>query len=202
VEKRLDHVVSGLDGAQKNGIPIIAAPNQISNVQSGGLDVGALLGGIAEGQGSSKGEGEKGIAGDIANQIAGGGVPGLDEIIGGLDKQNQSGAKNQSITQEQGQTKEKGESNKQDQASARNGGGQDQASARNGGGQGLAIQVASTTILEANGQQIKTEIIKEVGTQSAAAAPAEGRPTPPPASPIGDLKATVRTAIISVQCWF
>jgi hypothetical protein len=191
VEKRLDHVVSGLDGAQKNGIPIIAAPNQISNVQSGGLDVGALLGGIAEGQGSSKGEGEKGIAGDIANQIAGGGVPGLDEIIGGLDKQNQSGAKNQSITQEQGQTKEKGESNKQDQASA-----------RNGGGQGLAIQVASTTILEANGQQIKTEIIKEVGTQSAAAAPAEGRPTPPPASPIGDLKATVRTAIISVQCWF
>jgi hypothetical protein len=134
-----------------------------------GLDASALLGGLAQGQASSKGESDKATAGDIANQIAGGGSPGLNQIIEGLDKQNEGGAKNQSITQEQGQAKEKGEPKKQEQ-------GNGQA----GGKEGLAIQIEKTTLLEANGQQIKTEIIKEVGTQSAAAAPAEERPTPPP----------------------
>jgi hypothetical protein len=187
VEKRLDHVVSGLDAAQKNGIPIIEVPTPISNAQGGGLDVGGLLGGISEGQGSSKGAAEKADAGNIANQIAGEGLPGLDAIIGGLDKQNQNGAKNRNSTQEQGQAKEKGETK-----------GQDQTNAQNGGEAGLAIQIGKTTIQEANGQQIKTEVVKEVGTQSAAVAPAEGRQTPPPASPAADLKATVRTTSISV----
>jgi hypothetical protein len=201
VEKRLEHAVSGLEGAQKNGIPTIEATNQIGNAQSGGLDVGALLGGIAQGQESSTGESEKATAGNIANQIAGGGSTGLDQIISGLNGQKQSGAKNQSITQEQGQAKEKGETN-----------GKDQVSAQKGGGEGLAVQVEKTTILEANGQQIKTEIIKEVGTQSTVGVPAEERQTPAPApmlemapeakpskSPAEGLKATVYITFILAQ---
>jgi hypothetical protein len=173
MEKRLEHVVSGLDGAQKNGLPIIQATNPISNAQSGGLDVGAILGGLAEGGGSSKPESGKANAGDIANQIAGGGSPGLDQIIGGLNKENQSGAKNQSIAQEQGQTKERGGINGKPQTGAQS------------DGAGVPIQIEKTTIVEANGQQITTEIIKEVGS-GAKAAP----PPPPPA----EVKPTVRTA--------
>jgi hypothetical protein len=162
VEKRLEHAVSG-------------------------LDAGALLGGLAQGQANSKGESDKANAGDIANQIAGGGSPGLSQIIGGLNKQNEGGAKNQSITQEQGQAKEKGEPKEQEQ-------GNGQA----GGKDGLAIQVEKTTLLEANGQQVKTEIIKEVGTQSAAAAPAEERPTPPPA-PMPEMSPETKSSATPVE---
>jgi hypothetical protein len=173
VEKRLEHVVSGLDRAQKNALPIIQATNPISNAQSGGLDVGAILGGLAQGGGSSKSESGKANAGDIANQIAGGGSPGLDQIISGLNKENQSAAKNQSIAQGQGQAKETGDINGKAQAGAQN------------GGAGVLIQIEKTTIVEANNQQITTEIIKEVRPGAKAAPP----PTPP-----AEVKATVRTA--------
>lgn len=169
----MEHVVSGLDGAQKNGLPIIQAPNSINNAQSGGLDASAILGGLAQGGGSSNSGSSKPNAGDIANQIAGGGSPGLDQIISGLNKENQSGAKNQSIAQGQGQAKEKGDINGKAQAGAQN------------GGAGLAIQIETTTITEANGQQITTEIIKEVGSGAKAAPP----PPPPPA----EVKASVCT---------
>jgi hypothetical protein len=167
-----------------------------------GLDVGALLGGLAQGQASSKGESGKASAGDIANQIAGGGSQGLDQIIGGLNKQNEDGAKNQSITQEQGQAKDKGDNKEQEQGSG-----------QAGGKEGLAVQIEKTTLLEANGQQIATELIKVVVTHSTLAAPAEGKPTPPPApmpemapeakssaTPV-EVKATVCTMYLLTKCF-
>lgn len=72
-----------------------------------------MLDGIAQGQGSGQGQsvpgagvggvGSNDIAGDIANQIAGGGSAGLNQILGGLDGQTQSFPKNQSASQEQSQ---------------------------------------------------------------------------------------------------
>ena len=162
--KRMEHVVSGIKGI------VDRAPN-------GGLDAGAILDGIANDQGGENAK-SNANAGDIANQVAGGGSPSLDQIISGLDTKTPAGAKNQSRTPEQGQVTEK-ELLKEE----------GKGSAQSASGNGLVIEVGQTTIKEANGQEIKTEIVKEVGQTPAAEAsaktsiesiPAEVRPTPPP----------------------
>jgi hypothetical protein len=153
---RMEHLVSGIDGIQGSAME---RRTVVDRAQSGGVDAGALLNSIAQGQ--EKGEsGTKAgnIGGDIANQIAGGGSPGIGQIIDGLTEQNQAGAKNQSTSPARDQTKENAPLK-----------GQDATNAQNGGGQGLAIQIEQTTVTEANGQQIKTERVKEVGTPSLAA---------------------------------
>jgi hypothetical protein len=157
------------------------------------VDVSALLNGIAEGQGNSQNQEPKpntsNIGADLANPIAGGGSPSIDQIIGGLAGQGQGVAKNQSASQEQGQKGASAESNAKEQGAALEKGAQ-QGTAQNSGGNGRLIQIEQTTVTEANGQQIKTEVIKDVGQQSAAPAPAqlppqappvEAKPTPPPA---------------------
>lgn len=177
-------MVAGIEGAQGinvegPGLPAIVARNP--------LDAGALLNGIAQGQESNAGGNNKpstgSIGGDIANQIAGGGSPGIDQIIGGINGQSQTGAKNQGALQEQGQAKGKG-----------GGIAGGQAGAQNGAGNGLAIQIEKTTIVEANGQQISTQVIKDAGKPSAAPEPiqaaptaplVEVQPTPPPAPMAG-----------------
>jgi hypothetical protein len=162
---RMEHLVSGIGGIQGSAME---RRTVVDRAQSGGLDAGALLNSIAQGQ--EKGEsGPKtgNVGGDIANQIAGGGSPGIGQIIDGLTGQNQVGAKNQSTPPAQNQAKENAPPK-----------GHDVANAQNGGGQGLAIQIEQTTVTEANGQQMKTEIVKEVGTPSIA----EVQSTPAPSS--------------------
>jgi hypothetical protein len=164
-------VVAGIEGAQginveEPGLPAIVARNP--------LDANALLNGILQGQENNAGGNNKpssgSIGGDIANQIAGGGSPGLDQIVGGINGQSQASAKNESALQEQGQAKGKGESIA---------GGQ--AGAQGGAGNGLAIQIEKTTIVEANGQQISTQVVKDAGKPSAAPAPIQAAPVAPPA---------------------
>jgi hypothetical protein len=161
-------VVAGIEGAQGNNVEGIAIPAVVARNP---LDAGALLNGLAQGQENNAGGKNKpstgDIGGDIANQIAGGGSPGIDQVVSGLKEQGQAGAKNQSTSQESGKTK--GENNAGSQGGA-----------QNGVGNGLAIQIEKTTIVEANGQQIQTEVIKEVGKQSAAPAPVEAAPAVPP----------------------
>jgi hypothetical protein len=175
----VDNLVSGIDRAQDN--------------KSGGLDAGALLNGIAQGQGDSQKQGPKpntgNIGGDIANEIAGGGSSSIDQIIGGLNRPGQGVAKNQSISQEEGQTRASEQNNAKEGGAALEKG-QQQEVAQSNIGNGRIIQIEQTIVTEANGQQIKTEIIKDVGKPSAGpgpaqiphqAPPADAKPTPPPA---------------------
>jgi hypothetical protein len=158
---------------------LVAGSDRVSENKSSGLDVGALLDSIAQGQGNSQAQSPKPDIGDvgaeIANQVTGGGSLNTNQIIGGLSAQDQGAAKNQSTSQEQGNALGKSPQ---------------QGNAQNNGGNGRIIQIEQTIITEANGQQIQTEIIKDVGQPSAATAPAkippqatpaEARPTPPPA---------------------
>jgi hypothetical protein len=167
----------------------VSGVDRLQDKRSTGVDVSALLNGIAEGQGNSQDQKPKpntgNIGADLANQIAGGGSPSIDQIIGGLAGQGQGAAKNQSVSQEQGQKGASAESNAKEQGAAL-----EKGTAQSSGGNGRLIQIEQTTITEANEQQIKTEIIKDVGQQSAAPAPAqlppqappvEAKPTPPPA---------------------
>jgi hypothetical protein len=156
---RMEHLVSGIDGIQENAMN---GRSVLDKAQSSGLDAGALLNGIAQGQEGAQSRDDRAktghIGSEIANQIVGGGSPGINQILEGLAEQNQVGAKNQSTLPAQDQVKEK--------APPR---GEDEANSQIGSGKGLPIQIEQTTVTEANGQQIKTEIVKEVGTSSAAA---------------------------------
>jgi hypothetical protein len=149
---------------------LVSGVDRLEDKRSTGVDAGALLNGIAEGQGNTQDQKPKpntgNIGADLANQIAGGGAPSIDQIVGGLAGQGQGGAKNQSASQEQGPALAQGAQ---------------QGTAGSSGGNGLAIQIEKTTITEANGQQINTEVIKDVGQQSAAPAPAQLQPQAPPA---------------------
>lgn len=184
-EKRLEHVVAGLEGTQGSNVEGVAGPEIVARNP---LDAGALLNGLGQGPEGPTGGSNKpstgNVGGDLANQISGGASPSLDQITGGLNGQGQSGANNQSTSQEQGKAKGEG-----------NTGGQ--AGAQSSGGNGIVIQVEKTTIMEANGQQIQTDVVKEVGKQSPAPAlaeappgapPAGAQPTPPPA-PKGEMPA-------------
>jgi hypothetical protein len=200
------HLVSGIKGAQNNAI-VERAPN-------GGLDAGALLDSISQDQGGDQAKNNANagsIGGDLANQIAGGGSPSLDQIIGGLGAQNPADAKNQSTTPEQGAVTEK-ETPKEES----------KGSAQSGSENGLVIEVEQTTIKAANGQEIKTEIVKEVGQAPAAATsantpiesipaevrstpplapipemPAKGEPTTAPAPPAESLKEAMNTTAVA-----
>jgi hypothetical protein len=141
--KRLEHAVSGINGAVESNI--------LARAQSGGIDAGALLEGVAGQQETGKG---------------GNNAPGLDQIISGLAGQNQAGSKNQSAPGEREQAKQKEEAKVQESANA-----------QQSKGNVLDIQIEQTTVKEANGQERKTEVIKDVPTQPAVLAPAV--PTPP-----------------------
>jgi hypothetical protein len=190
-EKRFDHAVDALEGAQGNNVEGVAGP---AIEARNPLDASALLNGLGQGpEGNTSGNNKPStgnIGGDLANQIAGGGSPSLDQIVGGVNGQGKGGAQNQSTSQEPG--KPKGEGNV---------GGQ--VASQNSAGNGIVIQIERTTIMEANGQQIQTDVVKEVGKQSPAPAlveappaaspaapPAAAQPTPPPA-PKGEMSASL-----------
>ncbi|KAF1912488.1 hypothetical protein BDU57DRAFT_542319 [Ampelomyces quisqualis] len=133
-----------------------------------GLDVAAMMDSISQDQGGDK-------AKQNANQIAGG-SSSLDQIIGGLGAQSPTGENNQLVT-ETGTPKKGGKGN-----------------AQGGSGNGLLIEILQTTVREANGQEVKTAIVKEVGQAQAAATPAatpngsiaaQAKPTPPTESLMG-----------------
>jgi hypothetical protein len=158
--------VSGIDRSQDN--------------KNGGLDASALLNGIVQGQGTKPSTGN--ISGGIANQITGKESPSIDQIIGGPNGPGQGVAKGQTRAAEQNNVKEDG---------VAIGKGWQQGISQDNGGNGRIVQIEQTIITEANGQQIKTEVIKDVGKASAAPAPApiphqappaDAKPTPPPAA--------------------
>jgi hypothetical protein len=172
---------------------LVSGVDRLQDKRSTGVDAGALLNGIAEGQGTTQDQKPKpntgNIGADLANQVAGGGSPSIEQIVGGLTAQGQGVAKNQSASQEGGQKGVSEQNNAKEQGAGLEKGAQ-QGTAQSSGGNGRVIQIEQTTITEANGQEIKTEVIKDVGQQSAAPAPAqlqpqappaEAKPTPPPA---------------------
>jgi hypothetical protein len=90
--RRIENLISGVDRAAQ-GNPI------------GGLDANSLLNGVAQGQGQRASAGDittNNVGADIANQIAGGSSTSIDDILNGLNGQDQTPPINQSTPQEQG----------------------------------------------------------------------------------------------------
>ncbi len=117
--RRIDNLVTRVDLAQENEIEALDAPaveqanaldngNIAARFAQNGLDANALLNGLAQGQGQRSGSGDistNDVAGDLANQVAGGGSTSIGDILTGLNGQKQSPSTNQtSIPQAQGQS--------------------------------------------------------------------------------------------------
>lgn len=163
--------------------------------QSNGVNAGATLNGLAQGQaGAGQGQGQvqglapigtgdininSDVAGNLANSIAGGGSPPIEQLANGLSGQVQ----NDGLGQSSGQS-----------------------------GNPVAIQVKSTIISEANGQLVPTAIVQQgqqqpqaaaapaptLAPQAAAPAPAAPAPPPPPPAAMSSTSTeTVPTLTVS-----
>jgi hypothetical protein len=214
--KRVENLLSGVDRVQERDADTLDTPaiehvnrldvgNLATEVaQNKGLDINSILDGIAQGQGSSQGQNQGGntgrlgsgdlsasdVGGDLANQIAGGNAPGIDQILNGLNGQGRNDSRAQGTAQEQGQIAAQPTSGSGTGLSQPNAQGQEsvkgQGNAQQGGGNFETIQVISTIITEPNGQQIATEIVQAVGggqsqevaASSAVAPKAEGSQNP------------------------
>lgn len=137
------------------------------------LDVNSILSGVAQGQQQGQnvelvgsGDVRSGdVGGDLANQIAGGGAPSIDQILNGLGQQSGSKTSNLTRSQEQGQAasglgssaSKEGQTGLQGQGVA---GGQ-----ANQGSDGnlRTIQIVSTIISDPNGLQHATNIVLDLG---------------------------------------
>jgi hypothetical protein len=154
-----------------------------------GLDAGALLEETALGQTSAQGQGNTQEGGSALGQVTPQGQGSVVDISGLLSESTtgQTGSAVSShdvagdIVNQLAQ-------------------GQDRGNASSNGDNVKIIQIEKTIILEANGQQIQTDIILEVGQQLAAAAPVT---TPPPAqptplaTPVAEIPAEVSTEMMT-----
>lgn len=126
--KKIVDLISGVERAPEDNVGGLNIP-AIERVNR--LDANALLAGITQGQGNGQAQSQgqstgrvgtgdlktSNIGGDLANQIAGGSSPSIDQILNGLNGQRQSGSRNESAAQEQGQVMEQGQNNPQVQNS-------------------------------------------------------------------------------------
>ncbi|KAF1840035.1 uncharacterized protein K460DRAFT_372008 [Cucurbitaria berberidis CBS 394.84] len=122
IEGKDGNLISGVGRAHADNVGVLNIPasEQVSGLdigdiatkisQSKGLDVGSLLDEITQGQRNGQGKGvgsgaikDNNIAADLANQIAGGGSPSIDQILNALNGQEQ-GRKNSGAAKGQGGT--------------------------------------------------------------------------------------------------
>jgi hypothetical protein len=104
--KRIEDLISGTDRSQGN---------LVARMAQNGFDANALLNGVAQGQNQGGDPGRVGsdittnnVGADLANQIAGGGSTGINDILNSLNGQDQSASTNDSTPQEQGQMSAQG----------------------------------------------------------------------------------------------
>lgn len=195
--KRIENLTSGTDRSEASGastldvrsVEAVEAQVDANNVapigvaQSNGLDVNALLDGIAQGQtgderqkqgqsadrvGSGVGQSSD-VGGDIANQIAGGGSPSINQILNGFGQPSQNAPANLSTIQGQGQNAEGVGlgANGENQAGSQAQGSIEGQGVQGNGGNLRTIQLLSTVISEVNGLQHATEIILDLGAGQA-----------------------------------
>ncbi|EFQ92601.1 hypothetical protein PTT_10259, partial [Pyrenophora teres f. teres 0-1] len=103
IGRRIQDLISG----EVHSANALDNGNLVARNAQNGLDANALLAGIAQSQGQKPSTGDivsSDIAGSLANQVAGGSTPSINDVLNGLNGQQQSGTNSQSTSQQQGQT--------------------------------------------------------------------------------------------------